>query len=167
MNDPFSEEPVVTRENWRPAAKQAIDELPADIQASIGIERDDEDHVIFSIACAAISDGDSDTDIQYVDVRLRPSGGILPPPNSADEKWHKFEANAEGAELEMAFMAKWLCVSIDHGPDGLTNGVYLNRGSVQSLKNYVKEAVLETMWNGELIDKRGSRYFREDGTRIH
>jgi len=168
MTKKLEDDELLTRENWKAAVVQAIEELPTDIQQSIGYAFDSAEVVNISIAGTPFDVRQGETCLSDVEVRWWESRRFQLETTINEQPDIGFEGFLED-ESRCSPVIDKPTISIFPGDStGVTTGVPVwERGRVGMLMGLVQQAVLDQMFVDGLLtkDKKG-RFIRFDLSRI-
>ena len=165
----MANEITLTRDNWRDAVLNAINNLPENIQSSIGYKFNGDHTVVIIISGCPISDDDGESYISEIEV-----------------KWFERRGDTEAAKEELAgsispeyaalyerggkFYEQNNTPIVTVSRSYVENGVYAGKGSTASLAGCVQLSILEEMWDGggaSLVSKDDEgRFFDLEGRQV-
>jgi hypothetical protein len=153
-------------DNWLSAVKDAIRQLPSDIQASVGLRSISDRGVAIQVACEPMLDeGEahlSEVCIRLWDTRRDELATQMQDTPELAAEWIESEQRMHGVDSPS--------VSVRGSGCEANASLVVGRASVDSLIGYVQLAILDELWQGGSIsmvskDDEG-RFFRDDGSLI-
>ncbi len=157
MNPP----PVVTRDNWKGAVREAVEALPDDVQSCVAWEQPTTRRLAIRIA-VELCTGDPEGQVNRVVLRWW---------DTVREQEAAYDQAAPATGGRKLYATgdprwDWPVVSISSAVVGLTQGLFAGRATVATLKEHVQVAVLEEMCaNGSEMVLKDQRdcFIRKDG----
>jgi hypothetical protein len=177
---------VITEQNWQQAVFDAVDELPADILASVGHATINSRQLLITVAVEPSDEGEAAVN----DIRIRLWDTLREQEEHfANEDRKGEEDNREefglprqsehytkedpnqtvsGYDLDDVRLS-WPVLSIDHAPEPI-QGLFLGRATFGTLKGTIQLAICEEMFGNSamsmILKDREGRFIREDGSPI-
>jgi len=156
---------LLTRENWKKGTLQAIDELPEELQASIGSASKSDDAMTVTVQVTPIPANDgrqSQPRVTKIEVIYWRS--------MRDQGWPPVDDARYGPGGTHEEQADWPIISIERVPEGIRKGLHPGRAYLTSFKGELQLTILEKMHTegGEsmVFKDANGRFTRKDGSRI-
>jgi len=154
--------PLLTRDNWQQVVLEVINEFPEDLRPLLGYEVTSDTAMTIKVACEPILDEEGESCISEVRVTYWSS--------AREQGWPKEHDSLYGPGGAFEERADWAVISVEGDAEGVSEGIYPDRGSVAMFKQMIQVSLLEQMHSGggdSIVFKDGKdRFVREDGPRF-
>jgi hypothetical protein len=156
---------LLTKANWKNAILQAIDELPEELQASIGSASKSDDAMTVTVAVKPIptnNERQSKPRVTKVEVIYWRS--------MRDLGWPPVDNARYGPGGTHEEQADWPIISIERVPEGIRKGLHPGHAYVTSFRGELQLTILEKMYSGGgesmVFKDANGRFVRKDGSKI-
>jgi hypothetical protein len=175
---------IITRETWQQAVADVTEDLPEDVQASVGYRSRSPEFMLVTVAVEPF-EADHEAEVRELELRwwrtMREQMDAL-----IEEEARELEPRRQGRDVPADEMAcarllpgcyptsdpRWQLpvLEISGGCENLVESVVPGRATVGTLREVLQRVVLEEMWGGGGVsmvskDHKG-RFIREDGSHI-